>query len=120
MFREALDEAHAYQAVDPARDAGGIGMIALAYANAGQKDKARKLLKDLLERDARGEHVVEYRVAAVYEALSERDQAIRWLNKDVDDRDGLGSWLLWLNYDPVWNRARKDPRFKAIQKRAGW
>ena len=120
MFLEALVEAKAYQAVDPARDAGGIGMIALAYANAGQKDKARELLKDLLQRDARGEHVVEYRIAAVYEVLGERDEALRWLNRDTDDRDGLGSWLLWLNYDPVWNAARKDPRFKEIQKQAGW
>ncbi len=120
MFREALDEAKAYQAGDRARDAGGVGMIALAYANAGQKDKARELLNELLQRDARGEHVVEYRIAAVYEVLGERDEAFRWLNKDIDDRDGLGSWLMWLNYDPVWNAARKDPRFKEIQKRAGW
>ena len=95
-------------------------MTALAYANAGQKDKARELLHDPLQRDARGEHVVEYRIAAVYEVLGERDQAIRWLHKDIEDRDGLGSWLMWLNHDPVWNAARKDPRFKEIQKRAGW
>ena len=120
MFREALDEAKAYQAVDRARDAGGVGMIALAYANAGQRDQARELLNDLLQRDARAEHVVEYRVAAVYEVLGERDEAFRWLNKSIDDRDGLGSWLVWLNYDPVSNAARKDTRFNAIQKRAGW
>ncbi len=119
MFLEALEEAKKYQAVDRARDAGGIGMIALAYANAGQKDKARELLNELLQRDARGEHVVEYRIAAVYEVLGERDEAFRWLYRDVDDRDGLGSWLVWLNYDPVWKEMRKDPRFKAVQKRAG-
>ena len=56
----------------------------------------------------------------MYEVLGERDEAFRWLDKDVDDRDGLGSWLMWLNYDPVWKAARKDPRFKEIQKRAGW
>ena len=44
MFTEALDEAKAYQAGDRGRDAGGVGMIALAYANAGQKDKARAVL----------------------------------------------------------------------------
>ena len=120
MFREALDEAKAYQDAERGRDAGGVGMIALAYANAGQKDKARELLHELLGRDARGEHVVEYRIAAVYEVLGESDEAFRWLSKAVDDRDGLGSWLVWLNYDPVWAAARKDPRFKEIQKRAGW
>jgi tetratricopeptide (TPR) repeat protein len=120
MFTEALDEAKAYESTDRGRDAGGVGMIALAYANAGQQDKARELLSDLLQRDARGEHVVEYRIAAVYEALGERGEALRWLEKDVDDRDGLGSWLIWLNSDPVWDAARKDPRFREIQRRAGW
>jgi tetratricopeptide (TPR) repeat protein len=119
-FQEALDEAEAYQAVDTARDAGGVGMIALAYANAGQKDKARELLGDLLRRDARGEHVVEYRIAAVYEALGDRNEAFRWLDKQIDDRDGLGSWLVWLKHDPVWAAARKDPRFREIERRAGW
>ena len=57
MFTKALDEAKAYQASDRGRDAGGVGMIALAYANAGQNDKAREVLSDLLQRDARGEHV---------------------------------------------------------------
>ena len=120
LFKEALDEAKAYQAADRARDAGGVAMIALAYANAGQKDKARELLSDLLQRDARGEHVVEYRIAAVYEVMGERDEAFRWLEKAIDDRDGLGSWLVWLNHDPVWNAARKDPRFREIERRAGW
>ena len=120
MFAEALAEARKYDASDRARDAGGVGMIALAYANAGQKDKARELLNELLARDARGEHVVEYRIAAVYEALGERDEAFRWLEKQIDDAEGLGSWLVWLNHDPVWKEMRKDPRWKNTQKRAGW
>ncbi|MGQ0542849.1 MAG: tetratricopeptide repeat protein [Blastocatellia bacterium] len=120
MFTEALDEAKKYQAGDRARDAGGVGMIALAYANAGQKEKARELLSELLQRDARGEHVVEYRIAAVYEVLGERDEAFHWLDKQIDDSDGLGSWLVWLNHDPVWKEMRKDRRWKGIQKRAGW
>ncbi len=120
MFQEALDEAKKYQAVDRARDAGGIGMIAVAYARVGQKEKALGLLNELLQRDARGEHVVEYRIAAVYEVLGNRDEALRWLDKEIDDRGGITSWLVWLNYDPVWKEMRKDPRFKEIQKRAGW
>ena len=120
MFQEALDEAKKYQVGERGGDAGGIGMIALAYANAGQREKAHELLSELLQRDARGEHVVEYRIAAVYEVLGERDEAFRWLGKAIDDRDGIGSWLVWLNYDPVWKEMRKDPRFKDIQKRAGW
>lgn len=120
MFAEALDAAKAYQLGDPGRDAGGVAMIALAYANAGQQDSARALLRELLQRDARGEHVVEYRIAAVYAVLGERDEAFRWLRKEVDDTDGLGSWLLWLNHDPIWKEMRRDRRWKGIQNRAGW
>lgn len=120
QFQEALAEAKKSQPAAPKGDAGGIGMLALAYANAGQKETARELLNELLRRDARGEHVVEYRIAALYEVLGERDEAFRWLGKDIDDRDGLGSWLVWLNHDPVWKAMRKDRRFKEIQTRAGW
>ncbi|WP_411278986.1 tetratricopeptide repeat protein [Gemmatimonas sp.] len=119
-FDEALQEAKTYLSGDPARDAGGVGMVALAYASAGQIEAARSLLRELLERDARGEHVVEYRIAAVYAVLSERDEAFRWLAKEIDDSDGLGSWLLWLNSDPVWKELRKDRRWNDIQRRAGW
>ena len=120
QFEEALVEAKKSMPDAPSGDAGGIGMLALAYANAGQKETARELLDELLRRDARGEHVVEYRIAAVYEVLGERDEAFRWLGKDIDDRDGIGSWLVWIKHDPVWKAARKGRRFKEIQKRAGW
>jgi len=120
QFSDALVEAKKAMPDAPKGDAGGIGMLALANANAGQKDKARELLNELLQRDARGEHVVEYRIAAVYEVLGERDEAYRWLNKQIEDREGLGSWLTWLNYDPIWKEMRKDRRWKGIQKRSGW
>lgn len=119
-YDTALVEARKSMPDAPKGDAGGIGMLALAYANAGQQDQARGLLQELLDRDARGEHVVEYRIAAVYEVLGERNLALRWLNKQIDDRDGLFSWLLWVNHDPVWKSMRSDPRFAQIQQRAGW
>ena len=49
-----------------------------------------------------------------------RDAAFRWLDKAIDDREGLGSWLVWIKYDPVWKEMRKDSRFKEVEKRAGW
>lgn len=119
-FDAALVEAKKAQPDAPKGDAGGIAMLALAYANAGQKDKARELLEELLNRDARGEHVVEYRIAAVYEVLGERDLALLWLDKEIDDRSGLFSWMVWLKHEPVWKSMRQDHRFKAVLQRAGW
>ena len=91
-FGQALVEAKMAMPDAPKGDAGGVGMLAFAYANAAQKEKAREMLDELLRRYARGEHVVEYRIAVVYEVLGERDEAFRWLGKDIDDRDGIGSW----------------------------
>lgn len=119
-FDTALVEARKAMPDAPKGDAGGIGMLALAYANAGQEAEARELLRELLDRDARGEHVVEYRIAAVFEVLGERDLALQWLGKEIDDRGGVFSWMVWLNHDPVWTSMRTDPRFKGIQQRAGW
>ncbi len=119
-FDAALVEAKHAMPDAPKGDAGGIGMLALAYANAGEKDKAHELLQALLDRDTRGEHVVEYRIAAVFEVLGERDHALHWLDKDIDDRGGVYEWMLWLNHDPVWKAMWQDRRFKAIQQRAGW
>lgn len=95
-------------------------MLAMAYAKAGRETEARALLAELLGRRARGEHVVEYRIAAVFEALGERDAAFDWLDREIADRDGYGSWLLWLNQDPAWKDLRADPRFTDIQRRSGW
>ena len=78
------------------------------------------MLSDLLQRDARGEHIVGTALPRYMKCCGERGEALRWLERDVDDRDGLGSWLIWLNFDPVWDAARKDPRFREIQRRAGW
>lgn len=120
QYVEALVEAKLAQPEAPAGDAGGIAMLALAHARASQPDEARKLLDELLGRHARGEHVVEYRIAAVYEALGERDQALAWLGKAIDDRSGVGDWLLWLQQDPAWKAMREDPRYRDIERRSGW
>lgn len=117
---QALVEAKRATPKAPAGDAGGIAMLAMAYAKAGRESEARELLRELLGRHARRENVVEYRIAAVYEALGERDLALDWLNREIEDRNGIGSWLLWLKQDPAWNAMRRDPRFKDIERRSGW
>jgi tetratricopeptide (TPR) repeat protein len=120
QVEEALVEAKLAQPDAPAGDAGGIAMLALAYAHVGQPDEARQLLGELLGRHARTENVVEYRIAAVYEALGERDKAFEWLEREIGDRSGVGAWLLWLKQDPAWKAMRQDPRFRDILRRSGW
>ena len=118
QFDNALAE---FKLVVPtSTDAGFVAAFALAYARAGQAESARKLLEELLGRDARGEHVVAYRIAAAYEALGEREEALRWLERSTTTTEGIAGWLLWLNHDPAWDRMREEPRYKAVAAEAGW
>lgn len=78
QFQEALVQAK--KSTPVSGDAGGVGALALAYANAGQTERAREALEELLRRDAPREHVVAYRIAAAYEVLGERGQALLWLH----------------------------------------
>ncbi|MCP1381642.1 tetratricopeptide repeat protein [Runella salmonicolor] len=100
-------------------DAGGVGHLARAYVQAGDIENGKKALQELLDRFGRGEHVVKYQIAGVYEALGDFDNTFMWLNRVVEDGDGIHGWLLWLNHDPRWQRIRSDKRFKELTNKAG-
>jgi hypothetical protein len=50
-------------------------------------------------------------VASTHLVLGDRDQAIRSLEKAVQERD---NHLIWLRIDPAFETLRADPRFDAI------
>lgn len=95
----------------PDGDAGALANQARLQILGGARAEGLANLQRLLDRDRRGQHVIAYQVAAVYEALGDRDAAFRWLHRYLREVDGLGSWLLWLARDPRWTNMRKDPRF---------
>ena len=100
-------------------DAGGVANLARAYVLAGDISNGKLALQEVLDRYARGEHVVKYQIATVYEALGDFDNTFIWLNRYADDGGGIHDWLLWLNYDPRWERIRTDVRFKELRNRVG-
>ena len=100
-------------------DAGGVANLARAYILAGDISNGKLALQEVLDRYARGEHVVKYQIASVYEALGDFDNTFIWLNRDAEDGGGIHGWLLWLNHDPRWNRIRSDARFKELTIKAG-
>ena len=110
MYEEAVAEIQ--RAVDlsggwPKHD------LAYAYAMAGKRDDARKILHELIEDSKRG--VVELNgIARIYAALGETDLAFGWLEKAYDDREG---WLVALKVDPFFNSLRSDPRFQDLVRR---
>jgi tetratricopeptide (TPR) repeat protein len=100
-------------------DAGGVANLARSYILAGDIKNGKQALQELLARYERGENVVNYQIAGVYEALGDFDNSFIWLNRDVEGGDDIHGWLLWLNHDPRWNRIRSDARFKELTIKAG-
>ena len=105
-FDEAITVAR--QNLDVAGDhrSRAVGILARAYAMAGQPAKARELLRGLLAR-AEHESVSAAPIALVYDALGERDLALQWLARGVAEYDSM---LRTHGRGPLFDRLRADPR----------
>jgi len=84
---------------------------AAAKAQAGDKEAARRMLSDL-DKISQHREVVGYLRALLYLSLNNKDEALRWLEQGVAERDG--SNICWINVDPLLNSLHGDPRFEAL------
>jgi len=100
-FRRALDQ-------DPMLDNQAI--LAYGHAAAGAPDTARRLLADVRARAA-GARVSAADVGLAYLALGERDSALVWLRRALDEHDTeLQAFVRAPMLDPL----RGDPRFAEV------
>jgi eukaryotic-like serine/threonine-protein kinase len=88
-------------------------LLGYMLAKAGQRDEAKLLLADLLARSERT-GVGAFQVAMVHEGLGDRNEALAWLDKSIDDRS-IGSVIM----SPVFEDLRRDPRFQKLNGRLG-
>jgi tetratricopeptide (TPR) repeat protein len=85
----------------------------IAYAKAGRPDKAEEMISKFREI-AKRQYVPTCRIASIYGALGDKDQAFGELQKAFEVRD----WELFrLNADPYWSSLRDNPRYKHLLKR---
>ena len=91
-----------------------LGDLAHAYALAGKRADAGRLLNDLLELSKHGASL-ETDIALAYLALGNRDQAFQYLEKAYTERSGLND----LNMDPRFGSLHGDPRFQDLLVRLG-
>jgi TolB-like protein/DNA-binding winged helix-turn-helix (wHTH) protein/Flp pilus assembly protein TadD len=92
-----------------------LAQVGVAYAQAGRKSEAGRILADLHKLSA--EHYVSpYGIAQIYAALDEEKQTFRWLNAACDDH---AVWMTYLGVDPVFDRFRSNPRFQDLLHRVG-
>ncbi len=92
-------------------------LCAAAKAHAGDKDAALRMLSEL-DKISQQREVVGYLRALLYLSLKNKDQALRWLEKSFEERDG--SNISWIKVDPLLEPLHGDPRFEAlVQKVVG-
>jgi adenylate cyclase len=89
--------------------------LGFAYARAGKKDEAIKILHQLLESSKKGS-TLSVQIAYVYAGLGDKDKAFEWLEKGYNEQNG---YLGYLKVDPLWDNLRTDPRFAAMLKKMG-
>ncbi len=89
------------------------GYFGWALGLAGQREEARRICEDL-ERRRTQEYFSGFLMAHVCLGLGEHEQAIVWLEKAAEARDGLLPFAsTWIPLDPL----RADPRFQALLRR---
>jgi tetratricopeptide (TPR) repeat protein len=87
--------------------------LGYAYARAGEKEKARRILEDFKKRWEHGENVTTD-LTLMHIALGEKDLAMDWLEKSFEIRD---PYILSVKINPRYDSLRTHPRYIALLKR---
>jgi hypothetical protein len=91
-------------------------MLGQAYAGAGRREEAQKIIRDLDDR-ATQSYLSPYLVASIYARLGDKDQTIVRLERAYNNRDDV---LIWIKVDPKLDVVRSDPRFVDLLRRVGF
>ena len=89
--------------------------LGYAYAVAGKRAEAERIIADLKTSSSRG-YVAPYDIALIYAGLGDKDQALAWFERAVDDRSSLP--VLYYK-DARWDQLHADPRYISLIKRIG-
>jgi TolB-like protein/Tfp pilus assembly protein PilF len=92
-------------------------ILACAYAKVGRTAEARRIL-DSLTNLSRQHFVAAYPLAVIHLALGEKEEALRLLEKSLDERSLLlQGWFGSFKIDPRLDPLRGDPRFQKLEER---
>ena len=86
-----------------------------AYAVAGQREKALRVLEELQARSD-SSYVSPFDIATVYAGLGDRTKTFEYLEKAFQ---GRAPYLVYLAMDPHFDDFRADPRFRDLVHRIG-
>ena len=111
--RDEAVEALRQEAIIAPGDAFPQALLGWALGVAGHRQEALTILGDL-ERRRSESYVGGVLLAWVCLGLGDHDQAISWLQRGAEERDGL---MLHLNKFFIFDPLRSDPRFQALLRR---
>ena len=97
------------------RSPGVIGVLIRAYAHAGRRSDALRLLAELKSRKKAG-YVPAAAFVNAYLGLDENEEAFAWLERAFTEKSNI---LLFLKVHPYFDPLRGDPRFADLVRRAG-
>jgi TolB-like protein/Tfp pilus assembly protein PilF len=94
---------------------GVAGVLIRAYAHAGRRDDALRLLADLKRRSRTG-YVPAGAFVNAYLGLGDNEQAFAALEQAYKEKSAL---LQWVKVHPYFDPIRGDPRFQDLVRRVG-
>lgn len=86
-----------------------------AYARAGKKKEALKLISELEARKKK-EYIRPYYLAKIYAGMDDKDQAFRWLDEAYAEHDMS---LVHIKTDETLSNLRSDSRFTMLVEKMG-
>jgi Flp pilus assembly protein TadD len=97
------------------RSSGFIDVLGAAYARAGRRSDALRILAELKRRKQHG-YVAAASFVIVYLGLGENEQAFTWLEEAYKERSNM---LQFVKVHPLFDPLRGDPRFVDLLHRVG-
>jgi TolB-like protein/tetratricopeptide (TPR) repeat protein len=91
-----------------------LGLLARCYGLSGNKTEAEKILSQL-KYLSKQRYVAAYSFALTYIGLSDKEEALRWVEQSYQDR--AGSDIGWIRVDPLLDPLRGDARFEEIAEK---
>jgi Flp pilus assembly protein TadD, contains TPR repeats len=98
------------KAVELNDDPSVLALLGQAYARAGQRDEAQKILVRLSE-EARSRYVQAYSFVLMYLALGDKERAIDEMERAYRERDAN---VAQIRTDPMLDDLRGNPRFEKL------
>jgi pentatricopeptide repeat protein len=104
MFPEAIAAMEKAKSLE--QNAEILGRLGNAYARAGDTQKARAVLNELMSLSSK-KYIAPFGAVMIYTGLGENNVALEWLEKSYQERS---PWLIWLGVDPVFLPLHKEPK----------